>query len=73
MVRLKLERLKRGWNQQDLGFRADMASTDISRIECGWLKPYPSQALRLAQVLGLKPEELLEEVTPAAEATDARF
>jgi ribosome-binding protein aMBF1 (putative translation factor) len=62
MVRLKAERLKRKWSQQDLAFHAHMASADISRIERGWARPYPGQAQRLAAILGIQPEELLQEV-----------
>lgn len=62
MVKLKAERLKRGWRQEDLGFYARMSGADISRIERGWMKPYPGQAERLAKVLELDPEELLNEV-----------
>ena len=62
MVKLKAERLKRGWRQEDLGFYARMSGADISRIERGWMKPYPGQAARLAKVLALDPEELLNEV-----------
>ena len=63
MVRLKVERLKRGWSQQDLAFHARMASADISRLERGWARPYPNQARRLADILGISEEELLQEVT----------
>ena len=63
MVRLKAERLKRGWSQQDLAFHARMASADISRLERGWARPYPTQARRLAETLGIPEEELLQEVT----------
>jgi transcriptional regulator with XRE-family HTH domain len=70
MLRLKAESLKRGWSQQDLGFYARISVADISRIERGWMKPYPRHAARLAQVLGLKPEELLEEIVPMPETTN---
>ncbi len=69
MLRLKIERLKRGWRQEDLGFYARMAAADISRIERGWMRPYPSWAARLAQVLGIKAEELFKEV----ETSDADY
>ena len=62
MVKLKAERLKRGWRQEDLGFYTRMSGADISRIERGWMKPYPGQAERLAKVLELDQEELLNEV-----------
>ena len=65
MIRMKYERLKRGWRQEDLGFYARIAGADISRIEIGRLKPYPTHIERLCKVLGLAPEELLEEVDSA--------
>jgi ribosome-binding protein aMBF1 (putative translation factor) len=62
MLRIRVERLKRGWRQEDLAFYARMAAADVSRIETGRLVPYPTQVARLAKALGLKPAELLEEV-----------
>src|SRR5262245_49567529 len=48
-----------------------MSGADISRVECGWMKPYPAHAVRLAAVLGLRPEELLEPVVLVAASVDA--
>jgi transcriptional regulator with XRE-family HTH domain len=62
MIKLKAERLKRGWRQEDLGFYARMSGADISRIESGRMLPYPTQIKRLCRVLGLQPDELLESV-----------
>ena len=62
MRRIKLERLKRGWRQEDLGYHTRMSGADISRIESGHMVPYPTQTERLCRVLGLQPDELLEEV-----------
>lgn len=62
MTRLKAERLNRGLGLQDLGFHVRMSASDISKIARGRLKPYPSQTQRLADFLGLKAEEILEEV-----------
>jgi ribosome-binding protein aMBF1 (putative translation factor) len=72
--RLKSERLKRGWTQQTLAHHAQMQSSDISRIERGWAKPYPGQAERLAEVLGIAVDVLLDEVplVMVEELTDAR-
>ena len=41
MVRLKQERLKRGWSLQALGFYAGMQGAEISKIERGIMRPYP--------------------------------
>jgi ribosome-binding protein aMBF1 (putative translation factor) len=71
MIRLKAERLKKGWSQQDLAFRARMAVSDICRIERGWMRPYPGHASRLAAVLGLTPDQLLDRVDFQPEMVDA--
>jgi ribosome-binding protein aMBF1 (putative translation factor) len=62
-TKLRIERLRRGWSQQTLGFHAGVAAADISKIENGWLTPYPAQAERLARVLGLTVEELQKPAT----------
>lgn len=62
ILRIKSERLSRGWTQTELAYFARMSSADVSRIESGRMVPYPGHAQRLARVLGLDPSELLEEV-----------
>lgn len=68
MLKIKAERLRRGWNQQTLAYRAKMQAADVSRIENGRLIPYPRQAMSLGRVLGLQPDELLEQVVAEAPA-----
>jgi transcriptional regulator with XRE-family HTH domain len=61
MTKLEAERRARGLSQTALAAAAGKLSTsDISRFERGYGKPYPSQAQRLAQVLGLRPEALMD-------------
>lgn len=60
--RIRKERLLRKWSLEDLGSRARVSAADICRIETGRMVPYPSHAERLAAALGLKPEELTQEV-----------
>ena len=62
MKRLKLKRLERGWSQQELGFLAGVQAPDISKMETGRLRPYPDQSDRLARVLEIHSETLLDEV-----------
>jgi transcriptional regulator with XRE-family HTH domain len=64
MLRLKVERVKRGWTQQDLAYHARMAASDVSRIESSRLRPYPSQLARLARVLGIPAEDLMQCTPP---------
>ena len=58
--KMKAERLKRQWSQTQLAARAALSTSDVSKFESGRMTPYPAQALRLARVLGLSPQELLE-------------
>ena len=61
-LRIQVARKQRGWSQTQLGARARVSATDVSKIETGRFLPYPVQVKRLARALKLKPEELLEEV-----------
>jgi transcriptional regulator with XRE-family HTH domain len=65
--KLKRERIRRGWSQQTLGFHAGVGASEISRFEHGRAIPYRGQAERLAKVLELRTEELLEPATTADE------
>jgi transcriptional regulator with XRE-family HTH domain len=62
VTRMKIERVKRGWSQGRLSQVAEVAAGDVSRIETGRMRPYPTQAERLANVLGIPPEELQQPV-----------
>jgi transcriptional regulator with XRE-family HTH domain len=60
MTKIREERLKRGWNQNDLAYHSRVAQAEISRIETGRLKATPGQIERLARALGVRPENLSE-------------
>jgi transcriptional regulator with XRE-family HTH domain len=62
LLKVRAERLRRGWRLLDLAFHANVPLSELSRIETGHAKPYPAYAERLATVLGLKPEELTQVV-----------
>lgn len=62
MTRLEYERKKRGWTQTDLAYHAKVSVPDISKIERGWMKPFPRYAKRLSEVLGIPEDELTKEV-----------
>ncbi|MDA1082736.1 MAG: helix-turn-helix transcriptional regulator [Gemmatimonadetes bacterium] len=67
---LKLERLRRGWNQTTLACHAGISVADLSRIETGRLRPYPRQADRLGAALHLAPSMLFDDIEVAeSEAT----
>jgi transcriptional regulator with XRE-family HTH domain len=70
-TRMKNERKRHGWNQQTLGVYAGVSAADVSRIESGRLMPYPGQAERLAEVLGLAANELQQPVAVMTEVVTA--
>jgi transcriptional regulator with XRE-family HTH domain len=66
--------LSLGWSQVALAFHAGISIGDISRIETGRLRPYPSQLEKLSKVLGLEESALLDQIEvgdgSSAEATE---
>lgn len=66
MLRLKFERLQRELTLQELGFKARIQASEISKFERKILKPYPAQLVRLARVLKCATEDLLEEMSDDA-------
>ena len=64
---LRIERLRQKMTQFELGIKANIQPTDISKIENGYVIPYPSWKKRLAKALGVKEEYLFGEVTNNAE------
>jgi len=58
---LKESRTKKGFSQLTLAKLTNIAPTDISRIENGWLRPYPGWRKRLAKALGVTEKELFPE------------
>lgn len=55
---LRETRLKKGLSQLDLAKLTNIAPTDISRIENGWLKPYPGWRRKLTEALDVPEDEL---------------
>jgi len=56
--KLKEIREARGLSQLKLSFLTGLQPADISRIENGWIRPYPSWRKRLAKALGTSQVEL---------------
>ena len=69
-MRLKLREIRerRFLTQQALADMIGTTKANISRLEKGDQRPRPSTVLRLAEALGVKPEELVE--WGAADAPD---
>ena len=62
MFRLTIEREKHGWSRAELGRRARIHPSEVGKFESGRLVPYPNQLKRIAEVLSVPSDELLEEV-----------
>lgn len=58
MNRLREARKAKELSQLKLAFMTGIAPGDISRIENGWIKPYPSWRKRLSKALGISETEL---------------
>lgn len=61
LLKIRSERRRRGWTQVILAYHSGVPIAEISRLECGY-GTYESYVQRVADTLGLEPEELLEEV-----------
>ena len=70
ITRMKFQRIVLELSQDRLGSMSGITQADISRLENVRAIPYDGQAERLAQILGLKPEEL-QEVASTPEAVPA--
>lgn len=56
---IRFERLRRGWNQTQLGRRARLSQQSISFIETGRLIPTSDELDRLAHAFGLTAAALI--------------
>jgi transcriptional regulator with XRE-family HTH domain len=57
-MRLRDERVRRGWSQTRLSGLTGISQADISAIECGRQAPWPSWRRRIAEVMGIPEAEL---------------
>jgi len=55
---LKKVRQERGISQLKLAFLTGIGPSEISRIENGWIKPYPGWRKRIAQALDVGEDQL---------------
>lgn len=70
---LRTLRLARGLSQKRLGRAADMSQNQVSKLEAGLVKePGYRTIVRLAEVLGVPPEEIRFGVPPTPPPTGPR-
>lgn len=62
---LKEIRKEKGVSQVKLSRLTLIAPSDISRIENGWLRPYPGWRKRIAEALGVTEDQLFPNGTEA--------
>ncbi len=62
ILRLEVERRKRGWSQARLARETGIHPTDISKLEAGQVHPWPGWRKRLAEALGVEEAVLFREV-----------
>ena len=62
LLRIRAERLKRGWTQRDLATRARVPQPTISRLEAGARKLDLEVLERIAKAFGIAPLRLLRHV-----------
>ena len=62
LLKVRAERLRRRWRQEDLAYWSRISAAEISRIETGRLRPYPGQVEKLARALEIDPATLLDKV-----------
>ena len=71
--KIRLARLRRGLYQRDLAEKTGIHATYLSLFETGKARPTADQADRIAEVLGVDVEDLLEERRlPASESVRGR-
>lgn len=68
--RLYSLRVARGWSQSDLSRRADIPRDAISKYSRGINLPDPENLKKLADLFGVRPEELLPNVAEGAIAAE---
>jgi transcriptional regulator with XRE-family HTH domain len=68
MIRLTIEREKRGLSRGELARRAKMNRGDVGKIEAGRSKPYDAQLKKLGRAMRMRVPESLELGTEVTEA-----
>jgi len=62
MLRLKQERLKKGWTLLDVAYRTQIGPSVISEVERGRRQAYPVWEHRLVALFGIPAQDLFQEV-----------
>jgi transcriptional regulator with XRE-family HTH domain len=60
LTRLRMWRERKALTQQQLAEKAGLTRVTVARVETGREEPYPTTVRKLADALGLEPEELMD-------------
>jgi transcriptional regulator with XRE-family HTH domain len=60
LARLRMWRERKALTQQQLAGRAGITRVTVARVEAGLEEPYPTTVRKLANALGLEPEDLMD-------------
>jgi transcriptional regulator with XRE-family HTH domain len=60
LTRLRMWRERKALTQQQLAEKAGLTRVTVARVEAGLEEPYPTTVRKLANALGLEPEELMD-------------
>jgi transcriptional regulator with XRE-family HTH domain len=63
LTRLKTVRERKAFTQEQLAEKAGVSRATLARIETGQNEPYPSTVRKIADALGVEPEQLMEPAT----------
>ncbi len=67
---LQIERLRRGWSQQQLSAKTGVAQSDLSAIENGRRAPGSGWRRRIAEVFGVPESSLFRDADPTETAAE---
>ena len=70
MLRISVERERRGWSKTRLGIRADVNPVSIGQVELGRVPAWPAWRKRISQALGVPESELFDSNGRPLEAED---
>ncbi len=71
--RVLATRVRRGWTQQDLADKSEMARANIARLEAGKHAPKLETLRRIAVALGLEASDLLKEPSTRPGVEDSQW
>lgn len=67
MLRVRAERLRRGWTLEAVYLRTGISPADLSQLERGLHQPFPGWKRRLERLYRVPADELFQEVEDGEE------